>query len=246
MEERSKMKMKSRREFPPGGWAYTEPRVPGWSAPSHSSFDVVVNAIIALRKGNRWLITEHKLSTDLDTVSNEVDEYNAKRMVSMGYDHFVQDANVGVLQAAPFQRPQHPSLHRAVATSAVKRVTAGVGTLKEWWGDGLKSVDGHIAENRASICETCPLNRDPNWIEKLIAAAAEKAKQFLEVKRALQLRTRFDDKLHFCDGCGCGIETKIWVPINVIRKTMIPEIKQALDPRCWQLHEKDEPEVKAA
>jgi len=237
--------MKTRNEHPPYGWQYTDPRVPQWTAPAHASFIGVVDAVIAMRKGNKWLISTHNLSVDPVTVANEVDEFNAKRLIGMGLDNFVMDVNTNAPQAVPFRRPQHQNLRPAVATSAVKRVTAGVGTLKEWWGDGLKSVDSHVAENRASICETCPLNRDPSWLEKLVAVAAEKAKQFLEVKRALQLRTRFDDKLHFCDGCGCGLETKIWVPINVIRKTMVPEIKKALDPRCWQLHEKDEPEVKA-
>lgn len=178
--------------------------------------------------GNRAIKAQYNLSVDYDAVSSEVDEYNALRCVSAGWFNFV-------IEAPPpnFQRPAVPFKKLAASAAGVRRVVAGVKAVALWLGDGLKPVEASVANGRASICAECPLNGDPNFLERLSAEGAAEIKTMMAIKHDLTLATPFDAKLHTCRACSCHLPLKIWAPLEYVTKTMSAAVQSALDPGCW-------------
>lgn len=239
-------RLKNRQEFPPKGFIFVEPRAPLWNLPVGSSFDRAVMAIIEFRKANKWLITEHHLSTNPEQVAIELDEQNAARLLAEGFDHFVVGQETQAPAPANFTKPHLLSRVVAAATAPVKRVSAGVGVMKEWIGESLKPVEGHVAANRAAVCHTCPKNprpTDPEWLDKLVKVAGESLKRMIEIKNGLNLTTKWDNELYICTACGCHIPLKVHVPLKFIKEKMVPEVEKALDQRCWIRWQKDEDET---
>lgn len=183
---------------------------------------MVARAILALRQGNRALTAQHNLSLDFNTISNELDEFNAQRCMAHGWNDFVQDVGTGPPQ------PVFPSPQRlrplAAATNAVKRPLIGVNVVKDWLGDGLKPVASELSEKRAAICADCPQNQDPNFIQKLAAVAAEGLRSLMVIRGDLGAKTTLDEKLHSCQVCDCALQLKVHTPIEHIIKRTPPDI----------------------
>lgn len=229
-------RMKDRQNFPPFGWQYTEPSVPGWVAPA-GSFDAVVNAILQLRLGNKALTAQYNLPTDREVIANQLDEFNAQRCLSAGWTDFVENSASPPMPV--FLSPQRLPRPAAVGVgTSLKRAAVGVATIRDWWlGDSLKPVDQALAEKRAATCVACPLNVEPNFLGKLAANVAETFKGLMAAKADMDLKTSLDDKLFSCSACGCWNPLKIWVGLPHIQKNMKPEEKLKLHASCWILHE---------
>lgn len=225
-------RMKDRQNFPPFGWQYTEPSVPGWVAPA-GSFDAVVNAILQLRLGNKALTAQYNLPTDREVIANQLDEFNAQRCLSAGWTDFVENSASPPMPVFP--SPQRLSRLGAVATS-LKHAVVGVATIRDHWlGDSLKPVEQSLAEKRATTCVDCPQNGDPNLIERLTSEAAKVVKGLMQAKEDMELKTSVDDKIHTCKACGCFLGLKVWTPLAHILKNQKPDERAKLDPRCWIL-----------
>lgn len=106
--------------------------------------------------------------------------------------------------------------------------------MLSWLGDGLRPVDAALAEKRAGICSTCPLNK-PSSMFSLSPAIGDAVKLMMQAKAELKLSTTHDDKLETCEACLCRTATKIWVPIDTIWQHMKPEVEKDLDNGCWIL-----------
>ncbi len=217
----------------PNGFVFTQPQT-GWDAVKvlgkHPSFDRLVDALVAHRKGNPWVCHKHQLVTDRLAVAEEVDLYNAKICLANGWTDFI----VNTEASPPKYLPQLPEGGGAVA--AVKRVAVPVKLAIEWFGNDLLPVEVTLAEKRALICSKCPKNDpDPTLFQRIGAVAAEKLRKLIEFKHNLSLRTSVDDKLHTCSSCDCHLPLKIWTPLKHVLAITSEETKAKLHPDCWIL-----------
>lgn len=239
-------RMKSRQVFPPGGWEYLQPQT-GWSVPRDSGFEEAVRALMAHRRANAWVTQQNKLSTDYNTVANEVDEYNAaKCLAHPGWEHFV-----GNPEPPKSWTPSAFSLRRRVEGVAganhIRRTAAGIRLVADWVGTGLKPVEKEVAERRGGVCVTCPNNTNPNWIQKLDAALAAEIKTLVEIKNDLKLSTIHDKNLLSCSLCDCYMPLKVWAPIEHIWANSPQSVKDDLSKvvtsdkhRCWVVQEAEQ------
>lgn len=235
-------KLRSRAEYPPGGFQFVEPRIPAWRAPSNASFNRVVQAVIDLRLGNRWLITEHHKSVDFQEVEREVDEFNAARMLAAGHDHFVVDGvGTSFRSSTSFLRPQR--LQRVVAAAAenLKKATIGVKVVLAWLGEDCRPVEKLKSESRASVCVDCPSNDpEPSYISRM----GDFLRERLEAAKEMELSTSVDDNLHRCNICDCPLKTKVHVPLKHIKQETDATIYKQLEAvrtktglPCWIVSE---------
>ncbi len=217
------MRLKSRQQYPPGQFTYTQGAT-NWSA-IPGSFDSVVKQVIAHRMGNKALRIQHRWSVDYASVENEVDTFNALKCVSGGWNTFVAEA--------PTQNFKVPTVFRSLSPSAVgsgiKKVVAGVRAIALWLGDGLTPVAQPLAEGRAATCAVCPKNGHVAFTEEVMAQIRE----WVAIKNDLALKTSHDAKLGTCTACLCDLRTKVWVPLNIVLKVTTPEVREKLHPACW-------------
>lgn len=223
--------MKSRDNHPPGGWRFLEP-VTNWSAPPWQSFAATVAAVVSHRNGNPPLVNQYGLSTDPEVVASEVDGYNAAICKANGWtEYYAEDDS-----PKPFPQSQYKPV--AAAVGNLRKTAIGVKAIQEWIGEGLKPVERTTAENRAVICANCKENDpDPNWIQKLDAAASAVIKGLIEAKNKMALTTGQDSKLFTCAVCDCPLRLKVWSPPEVVQNNTPPDIRAKLPSHCWILSE---------
>lgn len=125
----------------------------------------------------------------------------------------------------------------------IKNTTSGAAVIADWLGEGGVPVPDWQAEARASVCERCPLNREPFWWEKAKTKVAETVKSHLAVKGKLGFVVFNESRLGICKPCGCVLPLKVWVPIKHIREHTTPEVIQRLPQKnCWLRTELEAPE----
>jgi hypothetical protein len=223
--------MKSRTEHPPYSFQFLQPET-GQTAPFTGSFNHVVEQVITLRRANPFLAERHGWRTDIAGVEAEVDAYNTARCIAGGWLNFV------VMDDTSAPDPTYaipPPSQKKTAVAAVRNVAAGVGVLLEWLGSGAKPVDQSLAENRASICATCPKNGKGGLLSYFTKPAADLIRTQMEMRGNLQLRTSHDEQLGVCEACLCPLKLKAHVPIEHILAHTSEVTKTQLDPRCWIL-----------
>ncbi len=215
-------RVKNRNMSPVNGWHYHQPQT-GWdlqkNAPSAAwDFNGAVQAIIAHRKAN----PRFNLATDQKTVEDQLDETNALRMLSIpGADIYVQTDPTQLPKTTP--RP----LQR------LQSVAVGASTVVEWIASEEEAVPKELANKRAEICTTCPMN-DPGGLMDRFTAYAQNAIRFaLNQRKGWNLTTPFDERLHVCSACLCPIPLKIWMPLSRIRAKMPKESFASLAEFCW-------------
>lgn len=223
----------NRNNFTPGGFRFIQPEISDKELGDPStSFDVLVRRVIELRKANPALAQKNNLSKEYATVANEVDAYNSAICIAHGWNAFVTGGPAGPFQGAS----RSPLLSRLEsAAGSVNRVAAGVRTLLDWLGSGGRPVDSLEAEQRAVICEACPLNKPGDWKSYFTQPVAKEIGLQLEMKHKLNLKTSRDEALNVCTGCDCPLKLKVWTPMEHILKFTTEDTKKRLDARCWIL-----------
>ncbi len=112
--------------------------------------------------------------------------------------------------------------------------------LTSWLNDGAPVVAAELAQKRGEICAQCPLNVEPNWVEKIthlpVAAAIKK---MMEIKHDLKIGVAAEKDLSLCKACGCVLRLKIHEPLTYIAEHTSPETYQKLHPACWITTEKN-------
>lgn len=221
------MRLKDRNKFPPGGFRYYAPQT-NFSIQPWVSFDVAVQQIVAHRKANPHQCAVNGWSTDPATVARELDEYNVKVCQSMNWDQFITEGG--------FEDIQNPKTNLlSQLRKSVRRVVAGVETIKEWDIEGGTLVPQDEAERRARICVTCEKNAPGDLTSWFTEPAAQLIKRKLEARNNLKIYTSHDDQLGVCTACACPLKLKCHTPLEVINAKMPAEDRAQLWEHCWIL-----------
>ena len=117
--------------------------------------------------------------------------------------------------------------------SPVKKLAAGAALLMDWDESGRPPVDPSLAEQRASVCATCPKNSTDEISAWFTVPVSSAIKARLGRLHAMKLSTSHDDKLNVCSACLCPLRLKVWTPIDIIKSRLKPEMLNELDQRCW-------------
>lgn len=105
-------------------------------------------------------------------------------------------------------------------------------SLTHWILYGHKPVTPEVAEVRALICATCPMNENADLYESVVGVAARVMRAALRKKHVMKLTTSHDEDLHVCGACGCDLALKVHVPPEVLFEPW-PDYFEKLDQRCW-------------
>jgi hypothetical protein len=223
------IRLKSRTQACVNGFWFRQAQT-GWEKQSWD-FESLCQEVAAHRASN----PRHNLTTDLNSIRAEVDEYNARRMQSIrGADIYItSDGPSPPLAPAP----QHTRHSWPSVVGGAKHVVAGVGILVDWLGSGAMPVLNDIANSRAGTCADCPQNQPGDIFSIFTAPIAEKLRTQLEMRRSLNLSTPVDDKLKICKACHCPLTLKVHVPLQHIKDHLTDDVQADLDPRCWILSE---------
>lgn len=108
-----------------------------------------------------------------------------------------------------------------------------VSALTHWLVEGTEPVSAQLAEARARICRTCPLNMDEGLYEDVVGLAAAMVQVAFEIKHRRKLTVEGEEKLHICDACGCDLKLKVHAPASVLFVDGTPGYFEKLAPMCW-------------
>lgn len=120
----------------------------------------------------------------------------------------------------------------------VRQSATGSAILDDWIGEGGVPVDRGRAECRALICSKCTMNVSGNWLGRLKSEVADLIKGYLEVKNGVELKVSVEDKIGFCEACGCVNSLKVWTPIDHIMKKTKAQDLAKLPGNCWVITER--------
>ncbi len=223
------VRLKSRQNACVNGFWFRQAQT-GWEKQTWD-FEQLCNEVAAHRAAN----PRHNLSTDLNLIRNEVDEYNAHRMLSIrGAEIYISNNGVAPPSFPPAPTPMRnwPSV-----VGGAKHVAAGIGVLVDWLGSGAMPVLNELAGTRAAGCAVCPKNQAGDIFAIFTAPIAEKLRLQLALRKDLNLTTPQDAALKICAACHCPLQLKVHVPLSHIASHLAPDVKQNLDPACWILKE---------
>lgn len=240
----------NRHTFPSGGWQFYQPQTK-WRNPMPLgfTFEQTVEAIIKHRLANKAIALKYGLSTDFNTVADELEKYTKMRLgiveepppkttarpVVVPAVRRV-DAVAGVnIKRQPVQPPQPPSILNRFASvaSSLKKVAVGVGTV-------LDCVEGEPvskeeAERRASICVGCNENGKGNFTEWFTVPLSEAIRKAEAKLKERDLTTSVHELLGTCQACLCPLPLKVFCRMDKIKKHMIAEVQSDLPTHCWIL-----------
>ena len=228
-----RLKDKFKREWPPGGYVYRQDQTK-WVSSKGSDFNSTVAQIIAHRKANPGITNQYNLATDKEAVALELECSICARLGNNPAYCLNDSAPSPFLQSHSQQKST-----AAAAVGSARKAVAGVKTVLDWLGSGLRPAKQEVANARAAVCAECPNNKEGNFWQKLDAAAAGQIKLLVELKNDLKLTTPLDDKLKTCDVCDCLLKLKVWCQTDVILANTSDDVLQALDKNCWILSEKN-------
>lgn len=107
-------------------------------------------------------------------------------------------------------------------------------SLTHWILNAHKPVAPEVADVRALICATCPMNESADLYESVVGVAARVMRAALRRKHMMKLTTIHDKDLHVCGACGCALGLKVHAPKEVIfQDGELPDYFEKLEQRCW-------------
>lgn len=245
-------RLKSRQKQIPNGFTFRIPQL-NWDSRKtlglHPSFDTLVRAVIAARRGNPHQTQKHGWSLDPATVAEEVEQFQVKVCLANGWMTYLTESGGGA--PAPFSQPPSPQEQKRLGAAAAKarKLWAGLKTLNDWHESEEPAVPQAQSEQRASVCVKCPYNNtNGDLFSFFTTTAAAGIKRQIEKFADRKLATTLDDKLGVCaqdekdgnGGCLCVNKLSVHTPIELKLKHMMPETKAALHPSCWVLSEEKE------
>jgi len=220
-------------KLPPGGWIYDQKNPDGTilkKFTSMSPFEDVAREILAVRTANNLP------GADFASVSRDLDE---AQCIRLGYDSTYCDSGVKKNFPSSLRRVLDPA---ARAAGVVKKLTNGVQILKDWLGDGAKTVPAEMAQSRADVCtgrlsgRPCPHNVNGGF--SITAEIAKTIHEQVEQKNHLSLRVEGEDKLFSCNVCLCHLPLKVQVPFDTIAARTPEPVWQDLPSFCWMKRER--------
>lgn len=229
------MPLLNRRQFPPGGFVFFEPKT-NWRSSPGFTFEQTVEEIIRHRLANPRFATQW--NTDFDSVADELDAYTCVR-ISMDPNYCSGGSpNFPPVPAPPRPWPGLPNVGAVVA--GTRKVVTGIAVLLDWLGQGGKPVDPLQAEARAGTCAACPHNKPDDLTAVFTVPASELIRKQLAIKNDLKIATPYDEKLGICELCACPLKLKVHTPIVHILKRLPQEVLAKLPDFCWIAQEAHE------
>lgn len=223
------MPLKNRQAQIPNGFVYLQPET-AWIPLRFSSFDSVVDQVIQHRMANPHLINKNGWSVDRATVEMEVDNYNTKHCLQMGWNDYVEGGGPSPI---PFRQPGQSLPLRDRLLNAV----AGSATIVDFIANRQEAVADELATSRALRCTACPLNSKGDWLSFFTVPVANAIRIRLEERRGMNLSTPHDALLGKCDACDCPLPLMVHFPLETKVKHMSDRAKNSLHPDCWVLSE---------
>lgn len=214
----------------PGSLKFYQPET-RWSPSPWSSFNSIVDQVIAHRQANPWLTREKNRSIDRGAVEAEVDEFNSAICRQMGWNEFIVEGGASA-NPTPFPLSPH-NLGRNV-----RQVAAGGAVLVEWIREGAEAVPAELATKRAAVCAACSLNEKGDWTAWFTTPISEAIRQELSRRKSMNLSTPFDAQLKVCGACLCPLPLKVHLSIDRILSKLPQESFNDLAPNCWIRSEK--------
>ncbi len=196
----------------------------GQAKPFSGSFTEAVNWEFNFRRKNPEITKKNGWSLDLDAISNDVDSYNAQRMVAGGYFGFVD------LEGSP---PTYVGGMSRSGPGVVAAAVSGLAVYRELFSNQSVPVAREEAERRAAICVVCPENKRGGLREFFVEAVAKGITDLYGIMKDLDLTTSKDAELGTCKACMCPTKCKVHVGIETIERHMKPSVKAKLAPQCW-------------
>ena len=221
-----------RRKPGPNGFLFHERRTnwKSWEADPVTQWDF--NLLVTKYQEHAKSNPKFGLETDRARIEQMLDFANAMRYLSIpGADIYVSRTGASAPKFNPPHQPQGP------VVAGVNNIIAGAKTLREWWGSGGKPVENQFAEQRASVCVSCPHNAKGGLLSFFTEPLARAIQKNLEEAHKLNLRTSQDDKLNVCNVCDCPLHLKIFSPIEHILNHMPERVRKGLPDHCWIVKE---------
>lgn len=217
-------RLKDRNKFVPNGFQFYQPETQ-WQPTRMSSFESIVQQIIAHRNANPWLRDKNGWAVDHDTVAEELDRFNAKICQQMGWTSYIS----GGTDSSP--PPPAPLSQRLLRKGA--NVAAGAETLVDWISDGAEAVPAEQSSGRAAVCVTCEKNGKGDLLSFFTRPAAEAIRRTIQRKNEMKLHTPDDDALGICTVCDCPLRLKVHLKIEAIAPKLSPAVRSELPAHCW-------------
>lgn len=238
------LRLKSRQNPPPNGFMYHQRQTNwrSWQAQPTTQWDfkLLCRAIQEHRERN----PKFNLTTDLFSIANEVDYENARRVSTIpGAQSYLID------DAAVFSPPKAGALltitqKLAGVAAGLSKVNAGRVMLLDWEAAGYPQVEQSLAEQRATVCVSCPKNGKGDFTRWFTVPAADRIKKQIERLKQKSLSTTKDNQLGVCEVCLCPLKLKMHAPLAFIAKYVGPEMKNelaavttGLGTHCWVIDE---------
>jgi len=222
------VRLKSRREACIDGFQFVDAAISD-QVMKNWDFESLVGEVQSRRAAN----PRFGLTTDLNSIRQEVDQANALRMLSIrNADSYIVSDPGPLPNRAALRSPSWQG-----AVGGAKKVVAGMGVLKDWLGAGGVPVVKEKSEGRSAVCAVCPQNQPGNLLAIFTQPVAERIKAQIAMKLDMNLATTNDAKLNVCQACWCPLELKVHTPLEHIVEHLSDEVKAKLDPACWILKE---------
>lgn len=229
------MPLKSRNVFPPGGWQFFQAET-GWKLPGGKTFTEAVQAIIAHRRAN----PRFNFSLGADAVADLLDTFTCYRInFDENYCNPPVEAQKKTSSLKPLPPPSEkpsPSVPPASKPSFLARLAGladGARIISEWLGDGGEPVHELQSEDRALVCELCPMNNGISGFDKVTGAVAEAIKEQMIAKNQGGFTVHNEDRLGMCGVCRCYLPLKVHVPIGHIENNTPQNVRNLFPGNCW-------------
>jgi hypothetical protein len=204
------------------------------------SWERLIGALIEARQQNPAQCQKHRWSTDVVTVAEEVDAYNAKLCVDNGWFKYVL---TGAVPVAPVPKGRAPSdsekkQHAAVA-GRIEKIWSGIRTLNEWIDSNDPPVPGDLSAARAARCASCPQNGRGDFTAWFTQPAADTIRRQIQRLAHRKLSTPHDEAIQVCEICLCPLKLKVHTPLKHIEANLKPAVLESLRQvkGCWIVRE---------
>lgn len=220
------MPLKTRKGFPPGGWIYFQPET-GWRAPFPlaDDFKQTVDKIIA----HRSLNPRFNLSTDWETVANQLDNFTCARLKQN--EQYCDGVKKNFSR---HQGKSSTSSGKNAGLAVVKALAGGGMILSDWLGEGGVPVPVQQAQARANVCLSCPHNTKGGFlVSKITKPIAMAIHSQLKLKHDMALKLEGEENLQTCNICICNLRLKPWVPTKHLMEHTSEEVLNEFPEECW-------------
>ena len=195
------LRLNNRNQVPAGGFKYTQ-KESGYQIQASSFFQLMIR------------VKEHRDANNYPVGINieaEVEDQVCRNTVTNQFCREVRD------EAAP----------KSYGVNDVLRFTRA---LAEKFLKAGKQIDQKTADERASICASCPDNVETHGCLGCGSGVVHSA-----IKRVSGAGvTSYDSQLKTCRWCGCFNAAQVWFPLDILQKNTSEEVKKSLPQHCWK------------